>query len=472
MIEIVDNKILDLLKENEISLAMIYDSNGKILWHKGRAIEGKTIDSGVGFCKNYIKESFYRLGIKTNGGITIVSRSDSLSGYAMPISIKSLIIRRLNSKYFLYIDSETKESFSPIDCEVFKDMGEILGDTILQIMKNGTEIGRIAGTSESIRKIRELVMTYAMSDEPVLLIGETGTGKTHIAELIHNYSGKKGKFKIINTPGIPESLFESEMFGHKKGAFTDARIDKKGLVEEAAEGTLFIDEISEVSVALQAKLLRFIETGKYIMLGESSEREVDCRIVAATNKDLKKAMEDKEFREDLYYRLNVFEIELPPLRKRKEDIEALVLDKKKYLNEKKIGTGFWESIINYDWPGNVRELISALKRAGVLNKDIITGNDMQDIIHLNCKNRGIRTDNDEINQIWNSIKGGKSFWEVVKKPFLSRDLKRSEVKALISRGLVESNRKYKKLIKLFNLEENDYHRFMRFLHEQDLIPTE
>lgn len=339
-------------------------------------------------------------------------------------------------------------------------------------MKNRTSIDGIAGSSESIKKIRKLIVTYAMLDEPVLLIGETGTGKTHIAELIHNYSERKGKFKIINTPGIPESLFESEMFGHKKGAFTDAKIDKKGLVDEAAGGTLFIDEISEVSVTLQAKLLRFIETGRYTILGESSEREVDCRIVSATNKNLKKAMEKKEFREDLYFRLNVFEIELPPLRERKEDLEALVLDKRKYLNEKKIGSGFWEAIYNHDWPGNVRELISVLKRAGILNKDIITGNDMKDIIHINCKSRGHKIDNDEINQIWNSIKGGKSFWEQVKKPFMSRDLKRSEVKALISRGLVESNGKYKKLIKLFNLEENDYHRFMRFLHEQDLIPKE
>lgn len=130
MIEIVENRISDLLKEKKISLAMIYDRSGKILWHKGRTIEGKTVDSGVGFCKNYIKESFYRLGINTKAGITIASRSDNLSDYAVPIPIKSLIIKRLNSKFFLYIDSETQESFSPIDCEIIKDMGKILGDKI------------------------------------------------------------------------------------------------------------------------------------------------------------------------------------------------------------------------------------------------------------------------------------------------------------------------------------------------------
>jgi transcriptional regulator with PAS, ATPase and Fis domain len=315
-------------------------------------------------------------------------------------------------------------------------------------------------------------VSLAMADDPLLITGETGTGKTHFAELIHNYSGKKGKFVAINTPGIPESLFESEVFGHKKGAFTNAAYDKKGLVEEAEWGTLLIDEITEVSVALQAKLLRFIETGKYTRLGESFERESDVRVIAATNKDLQKAIERNEFREDLYYRLNVFEIEIPPLRERKGDLEALVREKIEYLNNKRIGEGFWQVIYSYDWPGNVRELISILKRAGFLEKEIITGKDIQGVINASFRNRNNKMKNDTNvnNHIWSEFKEGKSFWEAVKKPYLSRDLNRAEVKALIARGLVESGGRYKRLLSVFNLKENDYHRFMRFLHEQNLKP--
>jgi transcriptional regulator with PAS, ATPase and Fis domain len=349
-------------------------------------------------------------------------------------------------------------------------LGEILGDTIRRAREKETDTRGIAGTSEVVEETRKLMATYAMVDEPLLITGETGTGKSHIAELIHGFSQGKGKFVVVNTPGIPENLFESELFGHKKGAFTNAAYDKKGLVEEAAGGTLLIDEITEVSVALQAKLLRFIETGKYTRLGESFEREIDVRIIAATNKDLHDVIEKKEFREDLYYRLSVFEIEMPPLRKRKQDLEALVLEKMDYLNNKKIGKGFWEAIYRHDWPGNVRELISVLKRTGLLDKDTITGEDIEAIIRGSFRNRKMGAVKDGDNQIWNDIRKGKSFWEAVKEPFMSRELKRSEVKAVIDRGLVESRGKYRELIKVLNVKKGDYHRFMRFLYDQELIP--
>ncbi|MCP5050821.1 MAG: sigma-54-dependent Fis family transcriptional regulator [bacterium] len=313
-------------------------------------------------------------------------------------------------------------------------------------------------------------MTYSMTNEPVLLTGETGTGKSHIAQLIHHYSGRTGNFKLIHTPGIPENLFESEMFGHKKGAFTDATFDKNGLVEEADGGTLFIDEITEVSVALQAKLLRIIESGKFTRLGESSEREVDIRVVAATNRSLSEAIESKIFREDLYYRLNVFEIHLPPMRDRKEDLEELVIEKKAYLNGKEMGKGFWDAINGYHWPGNIRELFSLLKRAGVQQGEVITGSDVRNIIGMSDKHHTTKSPEDEIDRMWDSVTNGEDFWEVVKKPFLTREIKRSEVRAFISRGLAETGGKYKELLNIFNLSNTDYHRFMRFLHEQDLIP--
>jgi transcriptional regulator with PAS, ATPase and Fis domain len=181
-------------------------------------------------------------------------------------------------------------------------------------------------------------------------------------------------------------------------------------------------------------------------------------------------IEKKEFREDLYYRLSVFEIEIPPLRKRKEDLEALVLEKKKYLNNKKIGKGFWQVLYSHDWPGNVRELISVLKRGRVLDRDIITGKDIAAIIRESSGNRKMRAEKDEDRQIWDDIKNGKNFWEVVKEPYMSRELKRSEVKAVIDRGLIEADGNYKELINILNVKKRDYHRFMRFLYDQELIP--
>lgn len=470
MFELISNKVWELLKKRDVSFAMIFDINGNILWHKGREITGSTIADGSGFSKTPVKEALAKGKIHKKKWVTVTVNDHSTTRSILLLSIGRLIIIQINYDYFLYIDSNSVDSFNCTDCEVFMNLGEILGDTIPHVLKKEKEIRGIAGTSETIEKTRKLTVTYSKVDEPLLITGETGTGKTYIAELIHNLSQRKGNFIVINTPGIPESLFESELFGHKKGAFTDAAYDKKGLVEEAEEGTLLIDEVTEVSFALQAKLLRFIETGKYTRLGECFEREADVRVIAASNKDLHDAIEKKEFREDLYYRLSVFEIEVPPLKKRKEDIKALVMEKIKYLNDKEMGKGFWEAIYNYDWPGNVRELISVLKRTGLLDKDIITGKDIEAVINGNSRNRKVKAAKDGSNQIWDEIKSGKSFWEVVKEPYMSRELKRSEVKTVIDRGLMAANGRYNELIKTFNLKKHDYHRLMRFLYDQDLIP--
>jgi transcriptional regulator with PAS, ATPase and Fis domain len=470
MLELISNKVWELLKKRDVSFAMIFDIDGNILWHRGREITGGTIADGSGFSKTSIKEALVKGKIHKQKWVTVTENGNNTTGSILLLFMGRLIKIQISYDYFLYIDSDSAASFSRTDCEIFMVLGEILGDTIRHIQKKEKNIRGIAGTSEAIEEIRKLIGTYAKVDEPLLITGETGTGKTYIAELIHNLSQRKGNFIVINTPGIPESLFESELFGHKKGAFTNAAYDKKGLVEEAAEGTLLIDEVTEVSFALQAKLLRFIETGKYTRLGECFEREADVRIIAAANKDLHDAIEKKEFREDLYYRLSVFEIEMPPLKKRKEDLRALVMEKIKYLNNKEMGKGFWEAIYYHDWPGNVRELISVLKRTGLLDKDIITGKDIEAVINGNSRNRKVKAAKDGSKQIWNEIKSGKSFWEVVKEPYMSRELKRSEVKAVIDRGLVVSNGRYNELIKTFNLKKNDYHRLMRFLYDQDFIP--
>jgi len=470
MIEIIKNKIWNLLKEKEVSLAMIFDKNGKIAWSKGRQIIGRTIQEGEGFSKTYIEKS-----LKKNEPVKVetvmLSTKNRVSSTSMTVlRIRSLLILPIEDPFFLYIDSGTKDSFSQLDFENFKNLGELLGDTINLIRKNQSDTGGITGNSEKIQRVRSRVAEYSLINEPVLLKGETGTGKNHIAELIHRYSGKPGKFKVINTPGIPESLFESEMFGHKKGAFTDAKYDRKGLIQEAEEGTLFIDEITEVPMSIQAKLLRFVDTKTYTILGESEERTADVRIVAATNKDILKSIKNKEFRKDLYYRLNVLEIELPPLRERKQDLKDLVFEKMKHWNEEKIGKGFWDALYNHDWPGNIRELITVLKRVEVINKDTIEGQDIRQVINDSCRNKDYHDVNDEVDGIWDEIKSGRSFWEVVKVPFLDRAIKRSEVKEIIKRGLLDTGGKYKGLLKLFNLEEKEYKNFMRFLYYNRLKP--
>ncbi|MCP5054210.1 MAG: sigma-54-dependent Fis family transcriptional regulator, partial [bacterium] len=370
--------------------------------------------------------------------------------------------------FFLYLDSGTKKTFSQLDYEIFKSLGEVLGDTINQIRKNQRGAGGITGSGWKVKYLRDKVTQYSLIDEPILLKGETGTGKSHIAELIHIYSGRLGKFKVINTPGIPGSLFESEMFGHTKGAFTDAKYQREGLVSEAEGGTLFIDEITEIPLSIQAKLLRFVETRKYSVLGESGERTADVRIVAATNKDVSGAIKNNEFREDLYYRLNVFEIDLPPLRDRKEDLKDLVYDNLMYLNGKKIGNGFWDILYNHDWPGNTRELISVLKRAGAMDKDPIDGEAVREIINMTSHIKKSHAPGEKVNRIWDKMKSGGNFWEVVKAPYLDRELNRCEVKEIIERGLMETGGKYKGLLNLFGLQKKEYKNFMGFLYSNRL----
>ncbi|MCP5108333.1 MAG: sigma-54-dependent Fis family transcriptional regulator, partial [bacterium] len=289
--------------------------------------------------------------------------------------------------------------------------------------------------------------------------------------LLHRFSGRRGKFIPIHTPSIPGNLFESELFGHKKGAFTDARSDKKGMVAEGEGGTLFFDEISEVPIAIQAKLLRFIETRKYIVLGETCERTADVRIVAATNRDMHQAIEDKEFREDLYYRLQVLEIEIPPLRRRREDVKTLVLENMELLRDKGVGKGFWEAVSDYLWPGNVRELLTVLRRAGIMLDGPVTGDDIRELIRrgrYKAPVLQIGDTADNTGRMWEELRSGKSFWEAVKAPFLQREVNRAEVKALVVRGLDLAGGKYVDLLRLFHVEKKDYHKFMAFLSDYKL----
>ncbi len=234
----------------------------------------------------------------------------------------------------------------------------------------------IIGSSSLIKEAVELAKIVSTSDTNVLLLGETGTGKDIFAQAIHYNSSRKNKpFVAVNCSSIAKDLLESEMFGYKAGAFTGANKNKKGLFEEADGGTLFLDEIAEMDVSLQSKLLRALENNSFIKTGDTSETIVDVRIIAATNKPISTSIKDGLFRKDLYYRIGVISIELPPLRMRKEDIKDLVnyfvdLYKNKLKrNIKAINDDFIETLILYSFPGNVRELKNIIERIILLNNN-------------------------------------------------------------------------------------------------------
>jgi DNA-binding NtrC family response regulator len=243
---------------------------------------------------------------------------------------------------------------------------------------------QMIGKSDKMIKIANLVEQVAPSKTSVLILGENGVGKEVIANLIHDFSNRKNNpFIKVHCAALSENLLESELFGHEKGAFTGAIRDKKGRFELADGGTIFLDEIGEISPNIQVKLLRVIQEKSFEKVGGEKTINVDVRIVAATNRDLKKEVEEGRFREDLYYRLNVVQITVPPLRERKEDILLMMSSFVKTFSEenekniKEITKKAQTALYNYDWPGNVRELKNVLEAAVVLSKDgIIDINDL------------------------------------------------------------------------------------------------
>ncbi len=231
-------------------------------------------------------------------------------------------------------------------------------------------LGPMVGRSLALRKVREQIAVVAPTDAGVLIVGESGTGKELVARAIHADSPRKDRPMVsVNCASVPRELFESEFFGHRKGAFTGASQDRMGRFELADGGTLFLDEVSEIPQALQSKLLRALQEGEFERVGENRTRRIDVRIIAATNRDLAREMEAQRFRPDLYYRLNVFPIEVAPLRHRKDDIAllaALFLERacaRLNLPPARLTPDNLRQLERYDWPGNVRELQNIIERA-------------------------------------------------------------------------------------------------------------
>ncbi len=231
----------------------------------------------------------------------------------------------------------------------------------------------IIGQSQAIKATIRMAEKVALTDSTVLLEGETGVGKELFAQALHYAGPRKSKpFVAVNCSALPKDLLESELFGYKKGAFTGALTDKKGLFEEAMDGTLFLDEMGEMGLDLQAKLLRVLETRSFIKLGDSKPTKADVRIIAATNRNLKQESDEERFRADLYYRLSTFSIIIPPLRERSEDIEALAhhfMSASAIRIKKRISgmdKGFIKALKHYTWKGNIRELKNIIERAVIL----------------------------------------------------------------------------------------------------------
>jgi formate hydrogenlyase transcriptional activator len=235
--------------------------------------------------------------------------------------------------------------------------------------------GDIVGESEALRRVLEEIEIVAPTDSTVLIYGETGTGKERIARAVHNLSARKSNaFIKLNCAAIPTGLLESELFGHEKGAFTGAITQRVGRFELAHRGTMFLDEIGEIPLELQPKLLRILQEREFERLGSTRTIHTNARLIAATNRDLKSMVEENKFRSDLYYRLNVFPIRVPALRERPEDIPLLVwhfvheFSRRNGRAIESIASHSMEALVRYQWPGNIRELQNVIERAVILSK--------------------------------------------------------------------------------------------------------
>jgi two-component system, NtrC family, response regulator AtoC len=323
----------------------------------------------------------------------------------------------------------------------------------------------------------EEVERLGRSSGKVLITGESGVGKELIAAAIHNNSTRASRpFVAVNCAGLPETLLESELFGHVKGSFTGAFRDKAGKFELAHRGTLFLDEVGEMSLRMQGLLLRTLETGELQKVGaDQTTARVDCRIVAATNRNLPELIKQALFREDLYYRLNVIHIHVPPLRERRDDIPALAdhfLERfaSELEVERSFAPDFYAALQAYTWPGNVRQLENVIQRLVVNGQQaVITSGDLpieirreSPVIVRSTRQERRRTVAEEL---YDRIKLGASFWTAAHAPYMAREITTSDIRELVRRGLSDARGNYRIVTKLFNIEPREYKRFLNVLRK-------
>jgi transcriptional regulator with GAF, ATPase, and Fis domain len=343
---------------------------------------------------------------------------------------------------------------------------------------------RLIGRSDAIRLIEADVECAARSDAKVLITGETGVGKEVVARLIHHRSARTSTSLVtVNCAGLPDSLLESELFGHTRGSFTGAYRDKPGLLEMAPQGTVFLDEVGEMSPRMQAVLLRFLESGEIQRLGaDRPHTRVNVRLITATNRDLQSQIAAGAFREDLYFRLNVIRLCIPPLRERIEDIPLLVnyyvatYSQTHRIDAPEIAPEAMEVLLAYRWPGNIRELKNVVERivlkaagrtvgASDLPTDLVRAVAMPALgVGVDARRQGPSRAEELAAQM---LDQRESFWSAVYPIFMSRDMTRAELRQIVQIGLETTNGNYRQLVQLFNMPADDYKRFLSFLRKHD-----
>jgi transcriptional regulator with GAF, ATPase, and Fis domain len=344
--------------------------------------------------------------------------------------------------------------------------------------RNGS--AELIGTSRQFVALTQEIDRVARSDAKVLITGESGVGKELVARAVHSRSTRAHRvFVPVNCAGLPETLLESELFGHVKGSFTGAYRDKPGKLEIADSGTVFLDEIGEMTLRMQGLLLRFLETGELQKVGsDASGGRVNVRVVAATNRDLRELIGLGQFREDLFYRLNVIHLVVPPLRERKEDIPAMIAHSLKAFAGRgdyvvrSIDTDAMAALTDYRWPGNVRELENVIERLVVTcrNEEVT----LDDLPHeIRSRHEGShrprrerrRTIADDLYK--RLVEDRESFWTAVYPLYMQREITRSNVRDLVGKGLQEARGNYKIVAQLFNMESRDYKKFLNFLRKHE-----
>ena len=349
--------------------------------------------------------------------------------------------------------------------------------------KNSGSALRLIGASSAACLLNNDIESAAHSHAKVLITGETGVGKEVVARRIHDQSARRlARLATINCAGFPDSLLESELFGHVRGSFTDAYRDKLGLFEAAANGTVFLDEVGEMSIRMQSVLLRFLETGELQRVGaDRVQSSVNVRVLAATNRDLLKEVAAGRFREDLYYRLNVVRIHVPPLRERREDIPLLLdyflgaCSEQYQVPRCELSPEAMEQLISYRWPGNIRELRNVVEQLvikaagsvvqpGDLPGDLGRAGRNAPPVAATASEATPSLTSILMNQM---IDGGESFWSTVYPLFMSRDLSRAQLREIVKVGLEMSGGNYRLMTRLFHMPPQDYKRFLSFLRKHD-----
>jgi transcriptional regulator with PAS, ATPase and Fis domain len=342
-----------------------------------------------------------------------------------------------------------------------------------------TQLSLHASTS-AVRSLYRQVDRAARSDAKVLITGESGTGKEVMARLIHERSLRRtSRLTTVNCAGIPDSLLESELFGYRRGSFTGAVRDKQGVLEKAHGGTLFMDEVGEMSMRMQGLLLRFLETGEIQPLGsESAGRHVDVRVITATNRQLEHDVTSQAFRLDLYYRLKVIHVHIPPLRERPDDILPLLdhfmtmYGEQYQVKKREISGPAREALTSCPWPGNIRQLKNVAERLVVCGED---GPITVDELPLDIQDSGLLETDERTSPaeqpgradalFERMASGGESFWLAVYGPFMMRDLTRDDVRLIVQKGLLKSHGNYMRMLQTFNMPADDYKRFLNFLRK-------